>query len=271
MDRRLILARNGLAVAGLEGVISADRYSPAAAMRVIAPRAWLRNQPDASAETASEVLFGEAFDVLVEEGGFAFGQNRRDGYVGFVSLSALAPAYGVPTHRVCAQSAPLFSRADIKATDPLLLPRNALVRVTGHEGRFAALDGGGFMIDAQLAPVGVHDRDIAAVAQDYLGAPYLWGGRSSAGLDCSGLVQQAMTACGHACPRDSDQQREGFAVISEDARTRGDLVFWPGHVAMLLDADTMIHANAYHMRTEIEPLAEAVARIGTPTAWRRPV
>jgi len=270
MDARLTLMRDGVAAASLEGLVEASRFVSVRPMRVAVPRATLRSAPDADAEAASEVLFGEAFDVLLEDGQFAFGQNRRDGYVGFAAKAALVPAGGAPTHRIGAQATPLFSRPDIKSADPLLLPRNGLVCVTGHEGRFARIEQGGFVIDAHLAPVGVHDRDIAGVAMDYLGAPYLWGGRSNAGLDCSALVQQAITACGRFCPRDSDQQREFFAPTPESDRQRGDMVFWPGHVAMLLDAESIIHANAHHMRTAIEPLAEAITRIGTPTAWRRP-
>jgi cell wall-associated NlpC family hydrolase len=270
MDPRLTLMHTGVAAASLEGRVEAHTFAAVRPMRALVPRTTLRGEPNAGAEAASELLYGEAFDVLLEEGDFAFGQSRRDGYVGFVARHALGPWLEAPTHRVSVQSALMFSRADIKAPDPEMLPRNCLVRVEAHEGRFARLDGGGFMIDAHLAPVGLHDRDVALVALDYLGAPYLWGGRSNAGLDCSGLVQQAMTACGRFCPRDSDQQRDLFAPAPEGDLRRGDLVFWPGHVAMLLDDETIIHANAYHMRTAVEPLAEAVARIGTPTAWRRP-
>jgi cell wall-associated NlpC family hydrolase len=270
MDARLTLMRDGVAAASLEGIVEARNFLRVRPMRVGVPRATLRSTPDAGAEAASEVLYGEAFEVLLQDGEFAFGQNRRDGYVGFVASAALIPAGSAPTHRISAQSAPLFSRPDIKAADPLLLPRNALVRVTDHDGRFARIEQGGFIVESHLAPAGVHDRDFAAVALDYLGAPYLWGGRSSAGLDCSGLVQQAMTACGRFCPRDSDQQRGFFSPSTAEDLRRGDLVFWPGHVAMLLDGETMIHANAHHMRTAVEPLADAVMRIGTPTAWRRP-
>ena len=132
------------------------------------------------------------------------------------------------------------------------------------------MHGAGFVIACQLAPLGVFEADIAAAALAYLGAPYVWGGRANCGLDCSGLVQQAMTACGLFCPRDSDMQRDRFSEIAADVRQRDDLVFWPGHVAILLDADTVIHANAFHMQTAVEPLAEAIKRIGVPSAWRRP-
>lgn len=270
MDARTILARDGVADERLRGLVEASAFRAARPMRLIRPRAWMHAAPGPDAAGISELIYGEAFDVLIESDGFAFGQGRRDGYVGFVALDALGDDAGAPTHRVCTRSAPLFGRADIKTPEPQALPHNALVRVEGHEGRFAHVAGLGFLIDAHLAPIGVFGRDPAEVAQTYLGAPYFWGGRSSVGLDCSGLVQQALHACGWACPRDSDMQRDAFDAAPEDALSRGDLVFWPGHVAMLLDGATLIHANGFHMKTAIEPLAEAIARIGPPTAFRRP-
>ena len=239
-------------------------------MRLILPSAPMRGLADFAAQATSELLFGETFDVLLEENGFAFGQNRRDGYVGFVPIEELVPADGAPTHRVCVRSALVFDRPDIKSPEPMALSRNCLVRVTGHDGRFAQVNGEEYVTDNQLVPIGVFERDPAAVALGYLGAPYLWGGRSSEGLDCSGLVQMALTACGRFCPRDSNQQRAAFPEAPADGLQRDDLVFWSGHVAMLLDAETMVHANAHHMQAAVEPLAEAIARIGTPIAYRRP-
>ncbi len=230
----------------------------------------VRNAADPAAPMISELLFGEAFDVLFEQDGFAFGQGRRDAYVGFVDQSALGPAGDGPTHRVSALSTLAFSRADIKAPAPTILPQNSLVRVLRHEGRFAHIEGLGFVIEAHLALIGVFDRDLAGVAMAYLGAPYLWGGRTVAGLDCSGLVQQAMTACGRYAPRDSDQQCDAYGEIGFENLRRGDLAFWPGHVAILIDGERIVHANGYHMQTAIEPLAEALERIETPAAFRRP-
>lgn len=270
MDKRVTLLRDGVAAARLEGLVAAESYRATTPRRGAAGRATMRSSPDASAPMISELLFGEAFDVLFEQNGFAFGQGRRDGYVGFVASSALGPAGEAPTHRVSALSTLAFSRADIKAPEPAILPQNSLVRVVGHEGRFAEVQGLGFVIEAHLALIGVFDRDLAGVAQAYLGAPYLWGGRTVAGLDCSGLVQQAMTACGRFAPRDSDQQRDAFSEIGQGELTRGDLAFWPGHVAILIDEDRIIHANGHHMQTAIEPLVEACARIETPAAFRRP-
>lgn len=270
MDKRVTLIRDGVAALALEGLVAADEYRAVSPRRCAIGRALVRNAPAADAAMISELLFGEAFDVLFEQDGFAFGQGRRDGYVGFVDLGVLVAADTPPSHRVSALSTLAFSRADIKAPGPAIVPQNALLRVVGHEGRFAEVAGLGFVIEAHLAPIGVYDRDPAGVALCYVGAPYLWGGRTVAGLDCSGLVQQALTACGRAAPRDSDQQQAAYAEVEKADVRRGDLVFWPGHVAMLIDEARIVHANGFHMQTAIEPLAEALARIEAPAVYRRP-
>lgn len=270
MDKRVTLIRDGVAALHLEGLVAADSYRATTPRRGAVGRAMVRSAAAPAAPMISELLFGEAFDVLFEQDGFAFGQSRRDGYVGFVAADALGPAGAGPTHRVSALSTLAFAQADIKTPGPTILPQNSLVRVIGHEGRFAQIEGLGFVIEAHLALIGVFDRDPAGVACAYLGAPYLWGGRTVAGLDCSGLVQQALTACGRFAPRDSDQQRDACSEIDQGDLARGDLVFWPGHVAIMIDETRIIHANAHHMQTAIEPLAEALARIETPAAFRRP-
>ena len=182
----------------------------------------------------------------------------------------LAPGALLATHRVSALRAYAFARPDIKSRPLALLSLNALVAVEAEEGRFLKVEGSGWIARVQLAPVGEVETDPAAVAERYLGAPYQWGGRESLGLDCSGLVQQALYACGKACPRDSDQQQALGQAADPKALRRGDLVFWKGHVGMMLDGARLIHANAFHMQVEIEPLAETVARVGEPSAYRRP-
>jgi len=146
--------------------------------------------------------------------------------------------------------------------------------VAEANGRFLRAEGSGWFAADHLSPVGVFAEDMAAIAEQFLGAPYLWGGRESLGLDCSGLVQQALFACGRACPRDSDQQALLGTATRADALRRGDLVFWRGHVGMMLDAARLLHANAHHMAVAVEDLAAAMARIeagggGRPTAYRR--
>ncbi len=276
-DRRLTLIRDGVAARTLEGVVAADRYLDPTARQCAVPATAIRKTPAPEAEQEDQLLFGEVFDVLLDEDGFSFGQARRDGYVGWVETAALHSPIEAATHRVHALRTYGFSRPDIKSRPIGLYTMNALVTVEAREGRFVKAVGSGWFIEAHLAPVGLAlSTDPATVAEKFLGAVYQWGGRESLGLDCSGLIQQAMTACGRACPRDTDMQQAGLgAPIQDDHPRRGDLVFWKGHVAMMLDGARMIHANAHHMAVAIEPLADAIVRIrnnggGEPTAYRRP-
>ncbi|MEH0197700.1 NlpC/P60 family protein [Caulobacter sp. CCNWLY153] len=276
MDPRLTLARPDLADAALQGVVAAERYDAPKAWQVAVPAAALRKAPDADAEQWTQLLFGERFSVLDVKDGFAWGQGARDGYVGWVAQADLAPLGEPATHQVAVLRTYAFSEPNIKSRPEGLYSLGALVTVEAREGRFAKGAGTGWFIEAHLAPIGLASAvDPAEVAQGFLGAPYQWGGRESLGLDCSGLVQQALAATGQAVPRDTDMQFSFFQPIDEADRRRGDLVFWKGHVAILLDRDTIVHANAHHMAVAIEPLAEAVARIdaagvGRPTGWRRP-
>lgn len=275
-DRRLTLARPDLADIALEGRVAAERYDAPKARQVAVPTAALRKAPAPDAEQESQLLFGERFAVLDVKDGFAWGQAARDGYVGWVAEAALGPLGEAATHQVAVLRTYAFDAPDIKSRPAGLYSLGALVSVEAHEGRFAKGAGTGWFIEAHLAPIGLPAAvDPAKVALGFLGAPYQWGGRESLGLDCSGLVQQALAATGKAVPRDTDMQFGFFQPIDEADRRRGDLVFWKGHVAILLDRDTIVHANAHHMAVAIEPLDEAIARIdaagvGQPTGWRRP-
>jgi cell wall-associated NlpC family hydrolase len=273
-DRRLTLVRDGLADVRLEGLVAAERFAAAVPMQVATPTASLRKAASPEAEQENQLLFGERFDVLFEDGDFAFGQARRDGYVGYVPTATLTLLGEPPTHRVAAIRTYAFSRPDIKSAIVGLYSVNALVTVEAREGLFVKVAGSGWITETHLGPIGRGETDPVAVAKRFLGAPYQWGGRESLGLDCSALVQLSLAACNRACPRDTDMQRGFFAEIAEAERRRGDLVFWKGHVAVLLDADTILHANAFHMAVAVEPLAEAIARIeaagvGRPLGYRR--
>lgn len=273
-DTRVTLARPDLADQRLEGLAPAERYAPSQAMVCAVPAAAIRAAAAPDAEQWDQLLFGEVFRVLEEKDGFAWGQAPRDGYVGYVALSDLAPQGHPPTHAVRAIRTYAFSKPDIKSRPEGLYSLNSLVTVEAREGRFAKGAGTGWFIEEHLTPIGRGERDYVAVAERFVGAPYQWGGRESLGVDCSGLVQQALYACVRACPRDTDMQRGFFPEIAEAERRRGDLVFWKGHVAILLDEGTILHANAHHMATAVEPLAEAIARIeatptGAPLGYRR--
>jgi cell wall-associated NlpC family hydrolase len=274
-DPRLTLARPDLADLDLQGLVAAERYVAPTLRQVAVPTAALRKAAHPMAEQWDQLLFGELFRVLDVKDGFAWGQAARDGYVGYVAEDDLAARGAPATHQVAVPRTYAFAEPDIKSRPVGLYSLNALTAIEAVEGRFARGEGTGWFVAAHLAPVGKVLTDHVAVAQGYLGAPYQWGGRESLGLDCSGLVQQALAACGKAVPRDTDLQLAFFAPIAAEERRRGDLVFWKGHVAILLDAETILHANAHHMAVAVEPLAGAVARIeaaggGGVTGWRRP-
>lgn len=273
-DPRITPWRDGIAARSLEGVIEAEVYLDPKAMGCMAAATGIRSAPDANAEQMDQLLFGERFEVLEEEGAWLFGQAARDGYVGFVEAAALAPAGPLPTHRISALRTYAFAEPSIKSRASGPYSMNSLVAVEAVDGKLAKVAGAGWMTAAHLEPIGMFEDDWVAVAERFVGAPYLWGGRESLGLDCSGLIQQALFACGRACPRDTDQQQALGAPITADEFGRGDLVFWKGHVALGLGDGRIVHANGHHMATVIEPLAEAIARIdaagsGQPTAYRR--
>jgi cell wall-associated NlpC family hydrolase len=272
-DPRLILARDGIAARSLEGIVPAVRYLETTLREAQVPAAALRRAPSADAEQLDQLLFGEGFEVLDEADGWAFGQAQRDGYVGYVEASALGAPGAPPTYTVKALRTYGFSAPSIKSAPVGLYSMNALLRAEGRDGRFVKTSGRWFVED-HLAPLDAPAGDFVAVAERFIGTPYFWGGRTSLGLDCSGLVQQSLYAAGRASPRDSDQQAGMGEPVPAEQLRRGDLVFWRGHVAIMLDGSAIVHANAFHMAVTVEPLAEAVARTsatggGEPTAFRR--
>lgn len=263
LDPRLTPARDDLAAAHLRGVVEAPRFVEGEAREVAEPVAPLRRRPAGDAPLDTEALHGERVTVYADDGeGWAYVQLAADGYVGYLPADALRPVSAVPTHRVAVPRTFIFPGPDIK-----LPPRGALcfgsrVAVRGEKGAFAAI-AEGFVFARHLSPVEAREDDPVAVAARFLGVPYLWGGRSALGLDCSGLVQTALSACGIEAPRDSDMQEAALgAPLPLDAPlTRGDLLFWPGHVALVEDPGTLLHANAFHMMVVREPLVPALARI----------
>jgi cell wall-associated NlpC family hydrolase len=274
-DPRLTPLRDGIASRALEGIVRAEVYLDPTPKSCMVAAAGIHRAPDAASEQMDQLLFGEVFEVIEEEGAWLWGQAKRDGYVGFVRATALGAPPPEPTHRIAAVRTYAFAAPSIKAQASGPYSMNALVAVEAEEGRLAKVAGAGWMTASHLAPVGCFETDMAGVAERFLGAPYLWGGRESLGLDCSGLVQQALFACGQACPRDADQQAGLGRAISPGEFARGDLVFWPGHVAIGLGEGLIVHANGHHMAVAVEPLETAIARIdaagvGPPTAWRRP-
>lgn len=274
-DPRTTLARPDLAEQALEGRVKAAAYRATTGFQCSAAVAAVRRAPEADGEQTDQLIFGEIFDVLEERDGWAWGRARRDGYVGFVAIEALSQPLLAATHRVSALRTYAYAEPDFRAQPVMLLSLNALVTEEGRESRFVRVGRAGWIAEGHLADFGVFDDDPAAVAERFLGAPYQWGGRESLGLDCSALVQQALYACGRGSPRDSDEQQAELGhAIEAEALDRNDLVFWPGHVAMMVDDRRVLHANSHHMAVAIEPLAEVAARMraggaGDPSAYRR--
>ena len=266
-DRRVTPARGDIAAKHLEGQVKAARFVEGRAMEVIAPQAPLRREPRPDALLDNEALKGERvtiYDVNAE--GWAWGQLASDHYVGWLPSAALARPGPAPTHRVTALRTLVFPGPSIKLPPVEALPFGAALNIARTEDRLAITPSGAYVPAAHLAPIGDYERDFVAVAERFVGTPYLWGGKTALGLDCSGLLQVALSACGMQCPRDSDTQELMLGApldygASSFELQRGDLVFWSGHVAIARDRDSLVHANGFHMSVVIESAAEAVERI----------
>lgn len=271
---RLVPARADLAAAHLRGRVTAAAFAPGEPRRVTAPLLDLATTPDPGAERATQLLHGETFIVYEDrEDGLAWGQATLDGYVGYVEARHLGRVAG-SGRRVTALWSHVYARPLARAAVEHELPFLAEVPVSGTSGTFAKLRGGGFVPFAHL--VAAAGDDFVAQAERFVGVPYLWGGRSARGIDCSGLVQVALIASGRPAPRDSDMQAAllGADVPAKTPFRRGDIVFWKGHVGIMRDRETLLHANAHHMAVVSEPLAAVVARVaasggGAVTARRR--
>jgi hypothetical protein len=277
-DRRVTPARADLAAESLRGVVEASRYVPGHERRIAAASAPLRRSPDSRAPLETEALHGEIAVVYEVTGDWAWAQLARDSYVGYLPAGALgAPVE--PTHRVAALRTHAYPDASVKSPPRFALSLGSPVHVERYEGDFAVTPDGLHLYARHLAPADAFETDFVAVAERFLETPYLWGGRTSEGIDCSGLVQSALGACGIAAPRDSDMMEAalGAGVPVDDALAhlkRGDLIFWRGHVGVMRDGETLLHANGWHMKVAREPLAEARARIaetagGAITSIRR--
>jgi cell wall-associated NlpC family hydrolase len=265
-DKRLTPARPDLADERLRGRVEAERYSTGRAMRVSAASAPLRREPRPDAPLDTEALMGDAVTVYAEDEGWSWCQLQSDGYVGYLPSEAVRADTPEPTHRITALRTFIYPAPRLKVAPSGFAGLGATVAVETTAGDYARLAGGGFVFAAHLAPLQAPEADFVAVAERLVGTPYLWGGKSSWGLDCSGLIQLSLAVAGILAPRDTDMQQgvlgESLEVTSELAGLRrGDLIFWKGHVGVMVDAERLLHANAHHMAAAVEPLRTAEARI----------
>ena len=258
-DPRLTPARPDLAAEHLRGIVRAERYKQGTLREIIANRVGLTRSGEGS-PLETELLLGERFTVYEEKGHLAWGQAELDGYVGYISRFALGEVGPGPTHRVAVPASRGYEAPSGKALSPWPLSLGSRLRVVEQAERFSEIQFGlhtAFVPTAHIRSIDERVADFVAVAEQFVGVPYVWGGRTSVGLDCSALVQLSLAEAGIRVPRDSDQQCASLGIQvgkSEalGATRRGDLVFWKGHVAIALDERRIIHANAFAMAVSID-------------------
>jgi cell wall-associated NlpC family hydrolase len=265
-DPRLTPARPEVAATYLQGRVKAARFVTGEVFEVAEPITPLREQPCSDAMLSTQVLKGERVTVYDRnDEGWAWGQLTSDGYVGWLPDRALTKPASEPTHQIIAIRTFAFPGPSIKLPPLETLVMGSLLTVLREDGTFAVTREGWYLPKQHLGGLGPHEGDFVAVAERFIGTPYLWGGKSSLGIDCSGLVQMSLNGAGIGCPRDSDMQQdslgESLGLDVSGRLQRGDLLFWKGHVAIARDTDTIVHANAHHMATAIENTREAIARI----------
>ncbi len=265
-DPRLTPARPDLAAKYLEGKVAAARFVEGEEFEIVEALAPMCEAPSFEAMLLTQALKGERVTIYDRnDEGFAWGQLNSDGYVGWLPDSALAKPAAPPTHKIVAIRTFAFPGPSIKLPPVDTLVMGAMINVVREEGPFAVTREGWYLPRQHIGGIDRHAEDFVAVAEQFAGTPYLWGGKSSFGIDCSGLVQVSLNAAGIGCPRDSDMQQDAIGRALDPAKPeklqRGDLIFWIGHVAIARDSGTIVHANAHHMATAIENTKDAIARI----------
>ena len=273
LDKRLNPFRADLAAQHLQGKVQAARFVEGEEASIAVGRASLRGRPDAEASQDTELLHGERVSVYERKDGWAWVQAQNDSYVGYLREACLAAPFEAQL-QVSALMTPVFPRPDLKAPVKDMLPMTAEIPLLGREGDYLQIGADAWVHQHHVGLLAEAQPDWVAVTEAFFGVPYVWGGKTFAGLDCSGLIQTALAAAGTRCPRDTDMMERHFGDSPNIVPDRGDLVFWKGHVGVMLDSQRLLHANAFHMMVAIEDLAEAIARIekiaGPVTAIKTP-
>jgi cell wall-associated NlpC family hydrolase len=277
LDSRLHAFRADLADVKLRSRVDARKFVEGVAMEVVVPVATLHREASVTAMQTTQALLGERLMAFEATSEWVWAQLTRDGYVGYIAKATISVELTNPTYRVSVPATFLYPLPDIKSQPPVSLPMNARLAIVESDERFSKLSNGQHVFTNHIQPLNETETDFVSVAEKFLDVPYYWGGKTSQGLDCSGLVQTSLEACGIFSPRDTDMQEmqlgQSLLINDLDGLRRGDLVFWKGHVGIMADQKTLLHANGYHMMTVKEPLSEAVARIastyGPVTSIRR--
>ncbi|MCF6199840.1 MAG: NlpC/P60 family protein [Hyphomicrobiaceae bacterium] len=279
LDRRTNAFRNDMAAEHLRDVVEAPHYVEGRVARVTAGAMGLHRGPDYDMPVETQIIFGDDVTVFDEQGNWAWVQNNRDGYVGYLPKGCLSSDMQQPTHKVIALSTFAYGKPDIKTPLPYKLFMNSRLRIVGEAGEFMKLADGRYLRKVHVGKLDDVADDFVSVAERYVEVPYLWGGRTADGLDCSGLVQLAYEFAGLSCPRDADMQMQlegrDIDLGGMEEMQRGDLIFWKGHVAIMVNDMLMLHANAHHMKVCIEGFHKVVSRVafeggGDLTAILRP-
>lgn len=278
LDPRINAFRPDLADLTLRASVAAADYAEPVLRQCVRGLLPLLAEPHVDAKQVSQIRYGEFLDVFeTRKDGFAWVQNRRDRYVGYIPANdAFSDEIGDLSQRVSALSTFVYPEPSIKAPPMDELTLGSFVRFVGQEGDFKQLPNGGFVFAKHIvAADAIETPDYVFTAGRMINVPYLWGGRTPKGLDCSGLVQLALDLAGIEAPRDSDQQREAFGQALPDhwrdmAWKRGDIVFFPGHVGFMTNTSDLIHASAYDMKVVVEPLYDVVMRGNEVIAMGRP-